>query len=82
MEMQPVSDRDAAFTELQRQFVAMQESLSLLQHDVDDLNEVVLGQQRELEGLRRENVRLEGRLERMLESDSSPSLEEDKPPHY
>jgi len=77
-----VSDRDAAFTELQRQFVAMQESLSLLQHDVDDLNEVVLGQQRELEGLRRENVRLEGRLERMLESDGFPNAEEDKPPHY
>ena len=77
-----MSDRDAAFTELQRQFVAMQESLSLLQHDVDDLNEVVLGQQRELEGLRRENVRLEGRLERMLESDGFPNAEEDKPPHY
>ena len=77
-----MSDCDAAFTELQRQFVAMQESLSLLQHDVDDLNEVVLGQQRELEGLRRENVRLEGRLERMLDSDNLPSLEEDKPPHY
>ena len=77
-----MSDRDAAFTELQRQFVAMQESLTLLQHDVDDLNEVVLGQQRELEGLRRENLRLEGRLDRMLESDNFPNAEEDRPPHY
>jgi uncharacterized coiled-coil protein SlyX len=77
-----VADRDAAFMELQQQFVAMQESLTLLQRDVDDLNEVVLGQQREVEGLRRENLRLEGRLERMLESDSFPSPEEDKPPHY
>ncbi len=77
-----MADRDAAFTELQQQFVAMQESLTLLQRDVDDLNEVVLGQQRELEGLRRENLRLVGRLERMLESDNFPSMEEDKPPHY
>lgn len=77
-----MSDRDAALTELHQQFIAIQESLTLLQRDVDDLNDVVLGQQRELESLRRENRRLEGRLERMLESDNFPSPEEDKPPHY
>ncbi len=77
-----MSDQDAALTELQQQFVAMQESFTLLQHDVDDLNEVILSQQRELESLRGENRRLEGRIEQMLESENFPNAEEDKPPHY
>lgn len=77
-----MSDRDAALTELQQQFVAMQESFTLLQRDVDDLNEVILSQQRELESLRGENRRLEGRIEQMLESENFPNAVEDKPPHY
>ncbi|MHC4877029.1 MAG: SlyX family protein [Planctomycetota bacterium] len=77
-----MSDRDAALTELQQQFVAMQESFTLLQRDVDDLNEVILSQQRELESLRGENRRLEGRIEQMLESENFPNAAEDKPPHY
>jgi uncharacterized coiled-coil protein SlyX len=60
----------------------MQESFTLLQRDVDDLNEVILSQQRELESLRGENRRLEGRIEQMLESENFPNAAEDKPPHY
>lgn len=75
-------DQDRALMELKQQFVAVQESLTLLQKDVDDINDVVLNQQRELEALQRENLRLEGRIEQLLDTDSLPSPEDEKPPHY
>ena len=68
---------------LSEQFVSMQETMTHLQHDVEQMHDVMLAQQQELELLRREIVRLDGLLEGLDSGEDSPrTLEDDRPPHY
>lgn len=60
----------------------IEELLTHLQHDVEQLNQALLGQQRQLDELRRSFVTLGDRVQRMSPGDEGfdPVLE--KPPHY
>lgn len=68
--------------ELAKQLLAMQEALSLVQRDADDLNEVILGQQKDIDELRRETRRLEGRIDRSDHGDETREPADERPPHY
>ena len=60
---------------------ALEERISFQQKTIDDLHEVVLGQQRQLEAIERELVRLTTALGRLSEL-SRGDLPHEKPPHY
>jgi len=75
----PESDKpdDAA-----ERLVQFESSIAHLQHDFDQINEVVLRQQRELDDLKQ---LLEKLLARMDKADAEPEvrdIEAERPPHY
>jgi SlyX protein len=53
-----------------------------LQHDVEQLNAVILSQQNEIRALRALVERFEGRLEDAMRDPEVRDLEAEKPPHY
>lgn len=53
-----------------------------MQHDVEQLNEVILSQQNEIRALRALIERFEGRLEDALRDPEVRDIEAEKPPHY
>ena len=89
MEEQPVmsdfteSEMASQMAALSGQFVLMQETMTHLQHDVEQMHDVMIAQQQELELLRREIVRLDGLLEGLDSTEDGPrTIEDDRPPHY
>jgi len=83
--MNDSSESEAAsqLAALSGQFVQMQETMSHLQRDVEQMHNVMIAQQQELELLRREIKRLDGLLDGLDSTDDSPrTLEDDRPPHY
>ena len=67
---------------LQQQFMTMQESLMHIQHDQQQMHEVLLAQQEEIGRLNANLAKVNGNMERLLSAEESPALEDEKPPHY
>jgi uncharacterized coiled-coil protein SlyX len=84
MTEQPKCDEPAAdqLAALQQQFLTMQESLMHLQHDQQQMHEVLLAQQEEIGRLNASLAKVNGNMERLLSAEEMPTLEDDKPPHY
>jgi uncharacterized coiled-coil protein SlyX len=61
---------------------ALEERLMFYQRQVDELSEVVLGQRREVDQLRRELAQCRSQLERIESSGGGDDLPHEKPPHY
>ena len=66
----------------QQQWLAMQEAVMHLQHDQQQMHEVLLAQQEEIGRLNGKLAQVNGNMERLLAGEEMPSLEDDKPPHY
>jgi uncharacterized coiled-coil protein SlyX len=64
--------------------IELEELVTHLQRTVQDLDGVVLAQQRQLDTLAQRLARLSGQLEANLSARGEPprTLEDDKPPHY
>ncbi len=67
---------------LQQQLIAVQETVMHLQHEFEQLHQVVLAQQQEVTLLRREIRSVKDVLENLEEGAPFPSPSEDRPPHY
>jgi len=67
---------------LQTHVLAMQESLMHLQHDQQQMHEVLLAQQEEIGRLNANLAKVNGDMERLLAAEETPSPEDEKPPHY
>lgn len=67
---------------LEQQLIAAQEVLMHLQHEFEQLHQVVLAQQNEIDDLKREVRKLNDAFEAAGQSDQFPTPEEDRPPHY
>lgn len=65
-----------------RRITDLEERLTHQQHLIDQLNEVVLGQARQLERLGRELANYVRAVERLAENGSGDDLPHEKPPHY
>ena len=84
MTEQPTPDNTAAdqLAAFQQQFLTMQESMMHLQHDQQQMHEVLLAQQEEIGRLNANLSKVNGDMERLLSAEEMPTLEDDKPPHY
>ena len=63
-------------------FVATQEILMHMQHDLETMHEVLLSQQQQIEELKSSLMRVEQRLEQTQAADDTPSPLDERPPHY
>ena len=54
--------------------------LSHLQHDIDKLNEALISQQAQIDGIQRSISRVESEVEQLAVPPSNPL--DEKPPHY
>ena len=60
----------------------LEERLTYQQHLIDQLNDVVLGQARQLERLGRELANYVTAVERLAQNSQGDDLPHEKPPHY
>lgn len=67
---------------LQQQCLTMQEAVMHLQHDQQQMHEVLLAQQEEIGRLNASLAQVNGNMERLLAGEEMPTPEDDKPPHY
>jgi SlyX protein len=67
---------------MQEQIVELESAIAHLQHDYDQLNEMVVRQQAEIGELKRSIGRLEGELEQLAERPEKRDLLAERPPHY
>ena len=67
---------------LQEQCLTMQETVMHLQHDQQQMHEVLLAQQEEIGRLNAMLAQVNGNMERLLAGEEMPTAEDDKPPHY
>lgn len=65
-----------------RRITELEKRLTHQQHLLDQLNEVVLGQSRQLERLGREIASYVRAVERLAENASGDDFPHEKPPHY
>jgi SlyX protein len=65
-----------------RRITDLEERLTYQQHLIDQLNDVVLGQARQLERLGRELASYVTAVERLAQNASGDDLPHEKPPHY
>lgn len=65
-----------------QRMTGLEERLTYQQHLIDQLNEVVLSQGRELEKLRREVANYSTAVQRMAQNPPGEDLPHEKPPHY
>jgi uncharacterized coiled-coil protein SlyX len=84
MTEQPTSEETTAqeLAALQQQWLSMQETLMHLQHDQQQMHDVLLAQQEEIGRLNANLSKVNGDMERLLSAEETPTLEDDKPPHY
>lgn len=69
--------------DLAARVVELEERLSFHQRTVDELNEVVLAQQRQIDCMVRELNECRAAIDRLVRSgDSGENLPYEKPPHY
>lgn len=69
-------------SQLSSQLIALQELVTHLQRDLEQMHEAVLRQQKDIDTLSRRTSKSEELLQRAIEGDNFPSPAEDKPPHY
>jgi len=62
--------------------IAIETKIAFLERTVDDLNEVLLAQGRDLEAIEARLARLEGRLRDERPPQEPRDLADDRPPHY
>ena len=62
--------------------VDLETKLGFLERHVEELNEVVVGQARDLEHLQAAVKRLEGRLAGQGDPGQAPADPDERPPHY
>ena len=67
---------------LQKQCLTMQEAMMHLQHDQQQMHEVLLAQQEEIGRLNAVLAQVNGNVERLLSGEEMPGPEDEKPPHY
>ncbi|MFO0902145.1 MAG: SlyX family protein [Pirellulales bacterium] len=80
---QPINRNSSSLESLQARLTEMESRYTHLQRLVETLNEVVIGQGKQLEIMDRNFRQLGNQLFPLLQSGAEPrSLEEDKPPHY
>lgn len=65
-----------------RRITDLEERLTYQQHLIDQLNEVVLGQTKQLERLGRELASYVTAVERLAQHGQGDDLPHEKPPHY
>ena len=65
-----------------RRIIDLEERLTHQQHLIDQLNDVVLGQARQLERLGRELTSYATAVERLAQNAACDDLPHEKPPHY
>lgn len=84
MTTQDSSDSNSAeqVAALQQQCLTMQETVMHLQHDQQQMHEVLLAQQEEIGRLNAMLAQVNGNMERLLAGEEMPTAEDDKPPHY
>ncbi|WP_300669561.1 SlyX family protein [Desulfoluna sp.] len=56
--------------------------LAFQEHTVDDLNEVIIEQQKEIDGLRKAVDYLLDKMEQLVDTHMERAPADDKPPHY
>lgn len=80
----PTSEETTAeqLAALKQQWLTMQETLMHLQHDQQQMHDVLLAQQEEIGRLNANLSKVNGDMERLLSAEENPTLEDDKPPHY
>jgi uncharacterized coiled-coil protein SlyX len=62
--------------------MAIEERLTYLEHQFEQLSDVVLGQGRDLQALTLELTRHRAMLEQLMDDDRGENLPHEKPPHY
>ena len=62
--------------------VQLESLLAHLQHESEQMHEVILAQQVEIDSLRRDLKRLEARLDRTAEEPEQHDSIDERPPHY
>ena len=67
---------------MQERIIELETAIAHIQHDFEQLNEMVVRQQTELADLRRLIGRLEGELERFSEGPEKRDPLSERPPHY
>ena len=63
-------------------FVSLESLIAHLQHELEQMHEVLLAQQGEMDSLRRDVKRLESRLAQVDEEPESREPLDERPPHY
>lgn len=77
-----MTDSASSESSLRDEFVATQELLMHMQHELEQIHEVALAQQKQIDALTRAQKRLEQRIEETGSSSDMPSPLEERPPHY
>ncbi len=72
----------SSVSDFAQQLIAAQEVLMHLQHEFEQLHQVVLAQQNEIDDLKRELRKFKDSFESAAQADQFPTPEEDRPPHY
>lgn len=67
---------------MQSRIVELESLVAHVQHDFDQINSVVVEQQRQIDELKRLMGRLEGRVEELAEAPETRDSLEERPPHY
>ena len=62
--------------------MAIEMSVSHLQHEVQQMHEVMLAQQDEISALRRDLQHAHGKIDRLQEPSESGDALDERPPHY
>ena len=62
--------------------MALEMSVSHLQHEVQQMHEVMLAQQEEIAALRRDLQRAHGKIDRLQEPSEPGDALDERPPHY
>ena len=67
---------------LNDRLVHLESLLAHLQHESEQMHEVILAQQKEIDSLRRDVKRLEARFDRTAEEPERHDPIDERPPHY
>ncbi|MBT4865097.1 MAG: SlyX family protein [Planctomycetaceae bacterium] len=62
--------------------IALEMSVSHLQHEVEQMHEVMLAQQEEISALRRDLQRVNGKIDHLQEPSEPGDALDERPPHY
>jgi uncharacterized coiled-coil protein SlyX len=78
-----MSERSPAdFDQVNSRVVELESRFMHLERTMEELNQVLLLQQRQVESLKRAMEKLDGQLDTMAGADTARTPEEERPPHY